>query len=289
MATQTRAVGLQTDSDEIIVGEGVALAVPPAGFLLRAAGLLIDVFVLAAGYVLSLMAFNSILSAWIRQTGNYIETAWIPVFFILWLVVWTLAIPVTIETLSNGRSLGKLIMGLRVVRLDGGAISFRHSLVRGLVGVGEIFVSLGAVATITGMISPRAQRVGDLLAGTYAQLERLPKAQPLQLFLPPGLEGWARVADVSRLPDRLARRIRDFFLQAEKLTPAARNQLAADLARQTKPYVHPIPDVGAEVFLVAVAVARREREQLGMQGRARRVARLENTLEQLPHGFPSRG
>lgn len=288
MTTRADAVGLPTDSDEIIVGEGVALAVPPAGFLLRALGSIIDVALIALGYLLSLWLLGMILVAWIHDTGVMIEDAWIPVFMIIWAVFWGLVVPVTIETLSHGRSLGKLAVGIRVVRLDGGSINFRHAFVRGLTGLVEIFMTFGSVAALTGVLSPRGQRVGDLLAGTYAQLERLPRPQPLVLMLPPGLENWAAIADVSRLPDRIVRRIREFFLQADKLTPEARGALAADLARQAKPYVHPVPDVGAEVFLVAITVVRRERERRALEARARRIARLTPTLEQLPYQLPNR-
>ncbi len=277
------------DADEVIVGEGVALSVPPAGFLLRALGSIIDVALIAVGYLLSLWLLWMFLIAWMTDTGTMIEDAWIPVFMIIWAVFWALVVPVTIETLSHGRSLGKLVAGIRVVRLDGGSINFRHAFVRGLTGVVEIFMSFGSIAALVGVLTPRGQRVGDLLAGTYAQLERLPRPQSLALMLPPGLERWAAVADVSRLPDPIVRRIRDFFLQAEKLTPAARSALAADLARQAKPYVHPVPDVGAEVFLVAVTVVRRERERRALEARARRINRLTPTLEQLPYHLENRG
>ena len=99
MTTRADAVGLPTDSDEIIVGEGVALAVPPAGFLLRALGSIIDVALIALGYLLSLWLLGMILVAWIHDTGVMIEDAWIPVFMVIWAVFWGLVVPVTIETL----------------------------------------------------------------------------------------------------------------------------------------------------------------------------------------------
>ena len=45
--------------------------------------------------------------------------------------------PVALETLLRGRTLGKLALGLRVVRDDGGPVGFRQALVRGLAGVIE--------------------------------------------------------------------------------------------------------------------------------------------------------
>ncbi|MDJ1372003.1 RDD family protein [Gulosibacter molinativorax] len=277
------------DDEDVVIGEGVALGVPAAGFLSRAGSATIDVIVIMLGYVLSVLALAWLLEMYILATGIMIEDAWLAVIQVIWLVLWTVLVPVIVETLSHGRSLGKLIFGLRIVRDDGGAIGFRHALIRGLVGLLELYLSLGAVALLAGLFNPRAKRLGDMLAGTYAQLERVKRPAPHFLQLPPILQGWAQVADVSRLPDRTARRMHDFFLQAPKLDPRARVQLAGVIAREIRPYVHPVPDVDAETFLVGVSVLRRDRELQGIVGRQTRVERLTSAVDQLPHNFPYRG
>src|SRR5215217_1557944 len=53
------------------------------------------------------------------------------------IIVSLLVFPTAIETLTRGRSLGKLAFGLRTVRDDAGPISFQHSFVRALIGVVE--------------------------------------------------------------------------------------------------------------------------------------------------------
>lgn len=287
--TSTSAASSTPEEDEIVIGEGVALGVPPAGFVSRAGATIIDVLVVLLGYLLSLLALAWLIEVYIRTTGVRLEEAWVPVVQIVWLVLWMLMLPVIIETLSHGRSLGKLIFGLRVVRDDGGAIGFRHSLIRGLVGLLEIYVTLGSIALLVGLFNPRAKRLGDMLAGTYAQLERVRRPLPQNLQLPPALYGWAQVADVSRLPDRVARRMHDFFMQADRLDVRARLHLAGVLARQMKPYVHPIPDVDAETFVRGVAVLRRDRELQGIMARQARVEKLTSSLDHLPHAFPYRG
>jgi uncharacterized RDD family membrane protein YckC len=264
--------------DDIVIGEGVALSIPAAGWVLRAGSAAIDAAIVFIGYLVSLLALGWVLTSFVLNNNMQFETAWVPVIQITWAVLWFLLVPLTIETLSNGRSLGKLIFGLRVVRDDGGAIGFRHSFVRAIAGLAEIFGTMGSIAALVGLFNPRSKRVGDLLAGTYAQYERAPKPKPLGLTLPPQLAAWANLADVARLPDPLARRIRDFFTQAHALSPNAREHL-----------VHPIPDVDATTFLVGVTVVRRDREYAGMLGRQRRTARLDATLHGNPHGFPTRG
>src|SRR5690606_25214199 len=102
-------------------------------------------------------------------------------------------------------------VGGRIVRLDGGATGFRHAFIRALIGVLEIYMTFGAVAVLTGAFSARSQRLGDLVAGTYSQRVRTPRLPVHTPSMPPALAEWARVADVARMPDRLARRISQFL------------------------------------------------------------------------------
>ncbi len=241
-------------ADETLTGEAVALDVQPVGFFLRAVGALVDVLVGAA-----LLVGGAVLLIWLVGAGTIPESA-TRIGVITLLVLVTVVVPTTVETLSRGRSLGRLAVGARIVRVDGGAAGFRHALIRALVGVLEVWFTLGAIAAVVGMFTPRAQRLGDLLAGTASERTRtrpLPAAAP---GLPPGLEPWAGVADVSRLPDRLAARVSRFVRGADALDPAARVRVAASLADAVSPFVSPHPPVDAETFVRAVAAVRRDRE-----------------------------
>lgn len=64
-----------------------------------------------------------------------------------------------------GATLGKLALGLIVIREDGAAIDWRASLVRNLLRVidGLFFYLVGAILVWT---SPTRQRLGDRVAGT---------------------------------------------------------------------------------------------------------------------------
>lgn len=280
MAAQSASTLPAYTDDDVVIGEGVALTIPAAGWLLRSGSALIDAVVILIGYALSLIALTYLITVYETQTGFAANIAWFPVVQVAWAALWFMLVPLLIEVFSGGRSLGKLVFGLRIVRDDGGAIGFRHSFVRALMGLVEIYGTVGSMAALVGLFNPRAKRFGDMLAGTYAQYERAPMPQPLMLQLPPQLVNWAALADVTRLPDPLARRIRDYFLQYERLTPAARTHFAGDLARRAKPYVHPIPDVDAHTFLTGVTVVRHQREL-----RPPRMPLPQSN----PHGFPQRG
>jgi len=242
--------------DEVLTGEAVALDRQPLGLGLRLLGGLIDALLGWIVYLaLAVFGAGSLLSAGVLDEGTY------RIFSIVVLVICFAVVPITVETLTRGRSLGRLAAGGRIVRSDGGAIGFRHAFIRGLLGVLEIYMSFGGVALIVGMFTPRAQRLGDLVAGTYserARRTRLPDPSP---GVPDSLTAWAAIADVARLPDRLDAQVSRFASGSAKLSPAARARIAAELASDVAPYVTPLPPVPAETLLQGVAAVRRQRER----------------------------
>lgn len=279
---------LSVDDERIVIGEGVALDVRPAGFLLRAVSSAIDFIVVMAILIGAMYGIATVAQA-LSDSGVEIDLALGSAIMLATTVLVVVGVPVTVETLTRGRSLGRLAMGLRIVRDDGGATGFRHAFARGLLGVFELFMTSGGVAAIVGLMNPRAKRLGDMVAGTYCQNERVKRLQPRTVALPPTLIAWSAVADVARLPDRTARRVLDYLDQAPRLEPAARQRLAEQVGRECLPYVHPLPEVDADTFLRGVAVLRTQRELAGWAGRAERRRALSPTLDALPHGFPDRG
>jgi uncharacterized RDD family membrane protein YckC len=278
---QTMVESFQTPGErELVTGEAVALDVKPASYILRAAGTAIDWLT----YLLVMLGAILLLV----QTGGGVDDALGRVLVVLVLVFGMVVLPMTVELASRGRSLGKLAVGARIVRDDGGAIGFRHAFIRALVGVLEIFMTFGGVAALAGLLNARSKRLGDLLAATYSQMERVPNVAPLVFGMPPQLAGWAATADVGKLPDRLARRIAQFVRQAPHLTPAARIGLSTELASEAAAYVSPMPAVDAETFLVAVSVLRRDREATALALEHDRLQRLDPVLAGLPHAFPDR-
>lgn len=271
------------DTQELVTGEAVALDLRPAGFVLRGAGAAIDWLVYFGGYLLLfLLLFNLALQYRLDQA---ITTA----IALSALVICIVVIPVAVETLTQGKSLGKLAIGARIVRDDGGAIGFRHAFIRGLTGVFETYMTLGGGAAIIALLNGRAKRLGDLIAGTYSQNERVSRYVPATFGVPLPLLEWSKTADVAKLPDALARRVAQFLAQASALTPDSRSRLARELANETSIYVSPVPAGDPELFLAAVAVLRREREAAALALAADALQRLEPVLDGLPRGFPDRG
>ena len=114
---------------EVVTGEAVVLEVRVAQLPSRALALLIDMIVqwgvLIGVYVLVIRASLVVDDA--LSTG----------VLILFTVLVMVGYPVIFETVSRGRTLGKLALGLRVVGDDGGPERFRQALFRGLAGFAE--------------------------------------------------------------------------------------------------------------------------------------------------------
>lgn len=280
-------IGMATAStsfadDELIVGEAVALDVRSASVLMRGASRLIDFVATLAVLALFIYGMSFLV--------NYAEldSALLAASTIALLVVTLVIVPTVVEVASHGRSLGKLALGIRVVRDDGGAISFRHALIRSLTALLEIWFTAGGLAAIVGLLNARGKRLGDLLAGTYAQVERVPVPVRAVWGVPASLTAWATIADVARLPDPLARRVSSFLGSATQMSTDSRRRLASALADSVAPFVSPLPEADPELFLAAVSALRRERESEALRLERERLARLEPVLHSQPHGFPER-
>jgi uncharacterized RDD family membrane protein YckC len=271
------------DPSTLLTGEAVALDLRPTGWALRAAGSIIDALIYFGAYVLiAVLLYNA-------AAVSRSEDAVFGILAIVAFVVCLVAAPIAVETATRGRSVGKLAVGARIVRHDGGAIGFRHAAIRALVGVFEVYLTFGGIAAFAGLITDRTRRIGDLVAGTYSQYERVARIPAPVFGIPTQLTAWAETADVARMPDGLARRIAQFLAQAAQLTPDRRAYTAAQLAGEVSRYVSPLPPVPPELLLAGVAVIRREREFAALTLEQERLARLDPALHGLPHGFPERG
>ncbi|MBT0994634.1 RDD family protein [Cellulomonas sp. DKR-3] len=267
--------------DTIVTGEGVVLDSRAASVLSRVLAALIDLVVLGAVVVVGLILYANVAA---RSASEAVSSVGATLLLAGVLVV----LPTTVDTLTRGRSLGKLALGIRVVRDDGGPLVFRQAFVRALTGVVELWLTLGSVAIICSMVNPQGKRVGDILAGTYAVRVRGAVTRRTALVMPPGLAGWAHHADVARLPDGLALSVRQFLARATVLHPASRVELGTSLTQQVQRYVQPLPPPGThpEAFLAAVLAERRERELAAGRAASARRAQEAALLHRLPHSVP---
>ena len=241
---------------EVVTGEAVVLDVPVAAFPSRMAALLLDMLIQVV-----LLVVLSITAAAVRLNGAALAalSATVSVLVIV-------GYPTIFETLSRGKTLGKMAVGLRVVSDDGSPERFRQALVRALAGIFEIWtVVLDPVALITSMVSAKGKRLGDMFAGTYVIQERVPRRKNLPpefAVVAPPLAGWAEVLELSRLSDQDAEAASSYLRRFRDLRPAARQELGLRLAGAVAAQVSPPPPTGTPptAYLAAVLAVRRQRE-----------------------------
>ncbi len=239
---------------EVVTGDAVVLDVQIAQLPVRAVGALIDIAIIVLGYLLAVMLW----AATRLEFDDALTTAILIIFSVLLL----LGYPLVLETATRGRSVGKLIMGLRVVSDDGGPERFRQALFRALASVIEIWMLLGSPAVICSLLSPKAKRLGDVFAGTVVVSERGPRLPPPPL-MPPSLAWWASSLQLTGLSAHQAELARQFLARAVQLDPLLREQMAYRIAADVVACVAPPPPPGAPPQLVLAAVlAERHRREL---------------------------
>ena len=152
------------DALEIATSERVRVELPIAGLGSRVMAWLVDVSVLGAvglvAYFVVTFAIpdpvNAVLglSALVRTLGA------LGTFFALW-GYWTV-----FEIAWHGQSLGKRLVRIRVVRLDGSPVSPLASAARNLLRVVDFLPVCYPVGLVSMLVDGKHRRLGDLVAGT---------------------------------------------------------------------------------------------------------------------------
>ena len=191
--------------------EGIDLPLRPAGLMVRALAFSIDLAL--RGLILGLLFIGlSMLGKLGAGLGSLL------IFGVSW---WYM---VLFEVLNQGRSPGKLWMGLRVVQDDGTPIGWSASLLRNLLR----FVDLLPFGYFLGALSclqhPTFKRLGDIAAGTLVIYRDQPLTRPQ---LPPAEP--RRPAFALTLNEQRA--ILGFAERQGQLSTARVNELASILAQ----------------------------------------------------------
>lgn len=109
----------------------------------------------------------SALSVSVNPYGyNWYSTVVVLVYFLL-----DIGFLLLQEWRMNGQTVGKSILGLRTVRDDGSALTFTNVLLRNLLRPVDGLPILNPLGLIAMLLSPRAQRLGDLAARTIVVRE----------------------------------------------------------------------------------------------------------------------
>ncbi|MGP5261043.1 RDD family protein [Brachybacterium paraconglomeratum] len=272
------AVSPSSRRDALITGDAVLLDLRTASFATRIVSAVID------GVLQLTLLIGGILSiAWFADRAA-LDDGFLAAGILLASVLAYVGYPVLSELLLRGRSVGRLVMGTRVVRDDGGPVHVRQSVLRAVMAMFEIWSTTGAVALVCSVIDRRSRRIGDLLAGTMVIQERMRTHPPQRIEVPLSLRDWAQAADVGRLPLPLLQDIRAFLPRAGQINAESRHQLSRDLLRRTLPHVAPAPPPGTppEEFLAAVLAERSRRDEMRLRRAQERQQELAAEVRAVP-------
>lgn len=217
---------LPPDTLRIRTAENVSLGYPVAGVGSRLTAQVIDNILAVTLVLVALVAYSALAStASTLQGMSWAVGGAIAFGFFVYIAYFLFS-----EALSSGRTLGKAAMGLRVLRVDGGAVDFTAVTVRNIVRILDLVLGIGIIVMF---FHPMARRLGDLAAGTVVVRERsqvtlasVTAPPPLMLRSPdPG----PHVDGIEHLGSSEQDTLRSFLLR-QGLSPELRMRLAAQIA-----------------------------------------------------------
>jgi uncharacterized RDD family membrane protein YckC len=248
------------ESATLVSGEAVHLEVRLAGAGSRALALMIDVL---AQFVLALVLLMFVPVVLLIEPN---DDSLLSAYFVVLSVLVTVGYPTVIHAVTRGRSAGKWALGLRVVRDDGGPITWRQSFTRALVGAtlewpGVLLPASWLVSLTTLLTSPRSKRLADLTAGTIVIHVRTPQTWGWVPTTPPGLAHWAASLDLTGLSDDLALAARHFLARSRGMHEPYRSRLGTALSKEIMACTTPGPPPGTPgwAYLAAVIGERHRR------------------------------
>ena len=129
----------------------------------RMLAVLVD-FVIQAAYLIfvfwiifDLMGLGNAISGW----DNWSRGA-VLILFTLPVMFYTL----TLESIFEGQTLGKRLLKIKVVKIDGYQAGFGDYLIRWVFRLVDILSNSGVVGLIAIVVTEKSQRLGDITAGT---------------------------------------------------------------------------------------------------------------------------
>jgi len=144
----------EDDRDCLRVCQGVGV---------RAAALLLDFLILSGVFLLVALTVFLLLVA----DAQFAEVGKEPPPDPLWVVFSAAAfVYFWVSEARGGQTLGKRLLGLRVVRTDGRPIGYGSAFVRTALRAVDFLPAAYAVGAVAVSVTARRQRIGDLAAGT---------------------------------------------------------------------------------------------------------------------------
>ncbi|MES2515549.1 MAG: RDD family protein [Bacteroidota bacterium] len=149
------------DAIIITTTQNVDLEYDPAGVGYRILATLLDGVFIVVYALLMLLMFTQFGFNYFYSSNQYLATTLIIICGLPVLMYHFLS-----ETLMNGQSFGKKIIGIKVVKLDGTQPGISSYVLRSILRIIDLQLFSGVIGLITVVVSDNSQRLGDMAAGT---------------------------------------------------------------------------------------------------------------------------
>lgn len=156
-------------------------------------------------------------------------TASMGVFFAFtFLVVWCYG--GVCETYLNGRTPGKIALGIRVISIEGLPIDPQQAILRNLLRIVDISMYM-AVGAASFLVTKRFQRLGDLAAGTMVIVDENHHLRTVRSVSDPRVDALLGEIPATFQPDAaMAEALASYVQRRDLLGPARRTEVARHLA-----------------------------------------------------------
>ena len=175
-------------SIDIATGESVAFNYELAGLGSRFFAVFVDMSLQIAIFLAAFLGLAFIGSkagdAKPAPPLTKVESAVVVAIVIIALFLLFFGYFIIFEWLWEGRTPGKRLMGLRVIREGGVALDFTGSVIRNCVRIVEVLLGFYAISAVSTLLSPRNQRLGDYAAGTLVVRDQ--RYERRRIRAPPG-------------------------------------------------------------------------------------------------------
>ena len=217
----------------IQTAQNVELSLAPAGVGDRILAWLADV-VVWGGYAWLASLMLDLIGA--DGTTPLVTVVFLPV----------LLYHVAFEMLAEGQSPGKMLLKIRVARLDGAQPTLGQYVLRWLLRFVDVTFSSGSVAVIAVSVSKRQQRLGDVVAGTTVVRLRRRVALDEVLYPVTGPGFVPRFPEAAALTDADVRTLRAVLVRLRLAKRDRRGLALADRARAAVEARLEMPPAGLE-------------------------------------------
>lgn len=170
-------------------------------------------------------------------------------FFVPFLVFYT---PL-MEIFNDGQSVGKMAMGIKVIRIDGRPVKAYDYLMRGIFRVIDIYLAFGSVAVLMISASPRGQRLGDVLADTTVIQTRQGRIALKRILKLSELKGYKpKYPEARKLSEEQVMFVKSALERSKGNRNEHHKALRAELAARLKAELNVTEPIAEKAFLQTV-------------------------------------